>query len=121
MAEQKRRSKSRRAFWWQVISGVFLVVLATVHMVADHFVVPGGLRTYADVVAYIGTPAIFLLETVFLIMVTVHALLGVRAVLLDLSPSETTTRRLDRVLVLLGVVTMIYATGLMAVVARGGL
>lgn len=116
MAEQKRRSKSRRAFWWQVISGVFLVVLATVHMVANHFVVPGGLRTYADVVNYIGTPAIFVIETLFLIMVTVHALLGVRAVVLDLSPSERTVRRVDRFLVVLGVVAMIYATGLMIAV-----
>ena len=113
MLERKARSKGGRTFWWQVVSGVLLVVLAAVHMVANHFVVPGGLRTYADVVSYIGTPAIFVLETLFLIVVTVHALLGVRAVILDLSPSERTVRRLDRFLVVLGVAAMVYATGLM--------
>jgi len=113
MSERRARSKGGQAFWWQVISGVLLVVLATIHMVANHFVVPGGLRTYADVVSYIGTPAIFVLETLFLVVVTSHALLGVRAIILDLSPSDRAARRLDRFLVLLGLAAIVYATTLM--------
>ena len=39
------------------MSGVLLLVLLTVHMVAQHFVVSGGPRTYADVVAWIRNSA----------------------------------------------------------------
>jgi succinate dehydrogenase hydrophobic anchor subunit len=39
------------------VSGVLLLVLLTVHMVAQHFVVSGGPRTYADVVAWIRNSA----------------------------------------------------------------
>ena len=40
------RRRPRPTFAWvaQVVSGVLLLVLLTVHMVAQHFVVEGGLR-----------------------------------------------------------------------------
>ena len=59
-------------------------------MVAHHFVVDeiGGLRTYQQVLDYIGTPLIFVIEGVFLVVVTVHAMLGLRSVLLDFGLTE---------------------------------
>jgi hypothetical protein len=47
-------------------------------MIANHFVVPDGLQTYADVVRYLSNP-LWVLELTFLVMVTGHAALGVRA------------------------------------------
>ena len=46
-------------------SGVALLVLVTIHMVAHHFVVEevGGLRTYAQVLDYIANPVIFVIES----------------------------------------------------------
>src|SRR5262245_12192694 len=63
----------------QVVSGVLLLVLMTVHMVAQHFVAEGGLRTYADVVAWIGNPVVFTAEALLLVTVTVHAIAGIHA------------------------------------------
>ena len=52
-------SGSRSRSWrWTAGSGVALLALVTLHMVAHHFVVHevGGLRTYDQVMAYIGNP-----------------------------------------------------------------
>jgi succinate dehydrogenase hydrophobic anchor subunit len=87
LTEAPRSSqRPRPAFVWmaQVVSGVLLLVLMTVHILAQHFVVAGGLRTYADVAAWIRNPVVFAVEALLLVMVTVHAIAGVHAVLLDL-------------------------------------
>jgi succinate dehydrogenase hydrophobic anchor subunit len=77
-------------------------------MVANHFVVEGGLRTYEDVLAYLSHPAVFVLEVIFLLVVVPHAFLGLRAILLDMGPNPRTTRLLDAVLAILGAVTLLY-------------
>src|SRR4030095_360547 len=66
------RRRPRPTFAWvaQVTSGVLLLILLTVHMVAQHFVVEGGLRTYADVVAWIRNPVVFAVEALLLVCVT---------------------------------------------------
>ena len=51
---------------------------------------------------------ILCLEVLFLLCVTTHALLGVRAILLDFGLSELTERRLDRILKVVGVLTVAY-------------
>jgi succinate dehydrogenase hydrophobic anchor subunit len=88
-------------------------------MVANHFVVKqvGGLRTYRQVLEYIGNPVIFAIESVFLIVVTVHSMLGLRSVLLDFGLSATTKRLLDRGLLVLGLVTVAYGLVLIGVLA----
>jgi len=111
---------SRSRTWrWTAVSGVALLALVTVHMVANHFVVEqvGGLRTYRQVLEYIGNPVIFPIESVFLIVVTVHSMLGLRSVLLDFGLSATTKRLLDRGLVGLGVITVAYGFVLIGVLA----
>ena len=89
--------RSRR---WKVTtySGVALLVLVTVHMVAHHFVVDeiGGLRTYAQVLDYIANPVILVIECTFLIVVTIHAMLGLRSVLFDFGLSERMQRLVSR-------------------------
>src|SRR5271165_2654815 len=90
--------KPTSAWLWQAFTGVGLVILLGLHFIANHFVAKGGLRNFAEVVAYLRNPVILCLEVLFLLCVTTHALLGVRAILLDFGPSEQTERRLDRVL-----------------------
>ncbi len=106
---------------WRVtaLSGVALLVLVTIHMVAHHFVVQeiGGLRTYAQVLDYIGNPVIFVLEAAFLVAVTIHAMLGLRAVLFDLGLSTRTRTTVSRGLLALGTVTVIYGFVLIGVLA----
>jgi succinate dehydrogenase hydrophobic anchor subunit len=111
---------SRSRSWrWTAWSGVALLVLVTVHMVAHHFVVKqvGGLRTYHQVLEYIGNPWIFTIESIFLVVVTIHAMLGLRSVLFDLGLSAPVKRWLNKGLVALAVVTIAYGLVLIGVLA----
>jgi len=117
--EAYRRGRSSRVWHWTAGTGMALVVLATTHIVAQHFVVhqKGGLRTYAEVLNYIGNPIIFVLEAAFLVAVTIHGMLGVRGVLRDLDPSTKTRRRIDRGLWILGTLTVTYGMALLITLA----
>lgn len=106
-----------RGWVWQAATGVVLLVLLTIHMVAHHFIVEDGLRTYAQVVDYLGSPIVFVVEHLFLVTVTVHAALGVRAVLLDLGPAPATERRITAWLTVVGVATVVYGVWLLWAVA----
>ncbi len=97
---------------WQALTGLALLVLLALHMVFNHFVVEGGLRTYADVVAYLSHPAVFTWEILLLIVVTAHAMMGIRAILLDLGIGPATDRWLKRGLTALGLVIVGYGVWL---------
>ena len=75
--------KATSGWLWQVFTGVGLVFLLGLHFIANHFIAKGGLRDFADVVAYLRNPIFLVLEVLFLVVVTTHAMLGVRAILLD--------------------------------------
>ncbi|MDX1617024.1 MAG: hypothetical protein R3300_22145, partial [Candidatus Promineifilaceae bacterium] len=92
----------------QAISGLLLILLLGLHMIAHHFVVEGGLRTFSDVVDYVSNPVIFALEVLFLIIVTPHAILGLRTVLLDLGPGKRTAQVIDWVLAIVGLAAIGY-------------
>ncbi len=120
---QKQLTRERAGSWsWilQAMTGLLLLVLLGLHMIAQHFMVKGGLRDYAAVVNWLSNPFIFLIEIVFLIVVTWHALLGVRAVLLDLGLKPITERRLDVALTIIGVVTVAYGIWLSATIIAQG-
>jgi succinate dehydrogenase hydrophobic anchor subunit len=104
------------AFVGQVLSGVGLLVLLTLHMVAQHFIVPTGLRYYHDVIEWLRNPVMIVLEVAFLVFVTYHALLGVRAILFDLGFSERTERRITTVLWGVGIATITYGIVLFAAI-----
>ena len=113
--ETYRRGRSARVWHWTAGTGVALVLLATMHIVAQHFIVhqKGGLRTYGEVLSYISNPVIFVLEAAFLVAVTIHGCLGVRGVLHDLDPSPRMRRRIDRCLWVVGTATIGYGMALL--------
>lgn len=113
-----QESKPTVAWLWQVVTGVGLVVLLGLHMIANHFIAKGGLRDYAAVVAYLRNPIILLLEILFLVCVTTHALLGVRAIFLDFGVSDHVEQMLSRVLKWIGVLTVGYGLVVMWFVIR---
>ena len=116
---EKQLTRERASSWsWilQAFTGVMLVVLLGLHMVVQHFVVEGGLRDYQQVVAYLSNPFVFLLEIAFLIVVTWHALLGVRAVMLDLGLTPATERKVTAFLSVVGVVMVGYGIWLSATI-----
>ena len=118
-ARTYRRGRSARLWHWTAGSGVALVLLATMHIVAQHFIVhqKGGLRTYSEVLTYIANPIIFILEAGFLLAVTIHAMLGIRGILHDRDLSARAQRRLDIVLWTIGTVTIGYGMALLIVLA----
>jgi succinate dehydrogenase hydrophobic anchor subunit len=120
-AHRRPPRTARSAGEWRTmtLTGLGLLVLVTVHMVANHFVVKsiGGLRDYQQVLTYIANPAIFTIESLFLLFVTVHAMLGLRGVLLDLDPGPRLRRWIDRGLAVLGLGTLAYGYFLIGTLA----
>ena len=95
----RERSRSQTRVWrFTAASGVALLVLLTIHMVANHFVVEsvGGLRSYDQVLDYIANPLMLGVEIAFLLVITLHAMLGLRSVLYDFTGSARRRRWIDR-------------------------
>ena len=103
---------------WQAVTGIGLIFLVGLHMIAHHFIVEGGLRNYQEVAAYLRHPVILLLEPLFLITVTTHALLGVRAILFDFGLSEAAEKRVTQVMWVIGVLTVGYGLWLTWMIIR---
>lgn len=97
---EQLRAPTRAGTWWLVkaVSGVLLVVFLGMHLVAQHFLVPGGLRDFTAVVSYLRTPVALVAELGLLAAVVTHAALGVRAVLVDVLPSAVAVRRASWIL-----------------------
>lgn len=103
------RRDSAGAYWLvQAITGLLLIFLLGLHMVAHHFVVEGGLRNFEEVIDYISNPVIFTLEVLFLIVVTPHAMLGLQSIVIDLGPSESATRTITWFFRILTIVIIAY-------------
>ena len=69
MAAQRDRSGS---LWLvQAFSGLALVAILGLHMIAHHFIVEGGLRDYQQVLDYVANPIVFVIEVLFVILATV--------------------------------------------------
>jgi succinate dehydrogenase hydrophobic anchor subunit len=103
-------------FVGQVVSGAVLILLLGLHMIAQHFVVPTGLRFYDDVIEWLSNPVVIVLEVLFLVFVTYHALVGVRAILFDFGFSERTERRITNLLWVVGIATIGYGVALFAAI-----
>jgi succinate dehydrogenase hydrophobic anchor subunit len=116
------RRRPRPTFAWtaQAVTGVLLLVLLTMHMVAQHFLVPGGLRGYAQVVAWLRNPVVFTLEALLLVAVSWHAMAGVHAILLDLGLRGRTERIVAGILGDLMIVTILYGLWLLCMIAFRG-
>lgn len=119
-ATQGPEAGSSGGFAAQALSGAALLALLTIHMIAQHFVVAGGLRRYQDVVDWLSNPIVVAIELAFLVFVTWHALLGVRAIVFDFGPSRRAARVINWALVVVGVATVAYGAWLvMTIVSKG--
>ncbi len=102
------KNGSRMLWLLQVVLGILLILLLGAHWIAQHYLAEGGLRNYAEVAAYLKQPIILALEITFLVVITAHALLGVRAILTDLGLQTHWQRALDATLWLIGLLTVLY-------------
>jgi succinate dehydrogenase hydrophobic anchor subunit len=104
-AQEPRKSWT---WYWQVFTGIALLLLLGLHFIANHFIAKGGLRDFADVVSYLRNPVILVFEVLFLVVVTIHAMLGVRSIVLDFGISNRAEKRLAQALTVVGVLTVGY-------------
>ena len=100
--------KKSMTWYWQVVTGIALLLLLGLHFIANHFIAAGGIRDFADVVSYLRNPIVLVLEVLFLITVATHAMLGVRAIVIDFGISSQAEKRLSQVLTVIGVLTVAY-------------
>lgn len=110
--------KKSWTWYWQVFTGIALLLLLGLHFIANHFIVKGGLRDFADVVSYLRNPIVLVLEVLFLVVVTIHAMLGVRAIVLDFGISERAEKLLAQALTVVGVLTVGYGLWLTWVIVH---
>ena len=87
--------KASLTWYWQILTGVALLLLLGLHFIAD-------------VVSYLRNPIILVLEVLFLVVVATHAMLGVRAIVIDFGISESAKKRLSQALTIIGVLTVGY-------------
>lgn len=100
----------------QVITGVLLIVLLGLHLVANH-TGSDGILSHREAVRRLQDPVIATLELAFLVVVVLHAVLGVRSVLLDHVPERWLPAARTAVNVL-GVLAVLYGAGLTVAVQR---
>jgi succinate dehydrogenase hydrophobic anchor subunit len=120
---QQTIQEKKRASWgwfWQSVTGILLLLLLGLHMVAHHFVVEGGLRDYAQVLDYLRNPLIVVTELAFLISVTAHALLGLRAILFDLGLRPHLEQAINIGAVVVGALTILYGFWLTFTILANG-
>jgi len=104
----------------KIFAGILIVFLLGIHFVVNHLVAPGGLLTYADVVAYYQHPAIVVMEIGFLVVVITHSFLGIRSIILDLNPSPAMLRAANMILLIVGSAAVIYGIWLALTIASRG-
>ena len=108
------------AWIFQVISGVLLAGLLGAHIVTQHFVVKGGLRDYAQVLSYLSNPVVLAVESLFVVVLIWHAMLGLRAILLDFGFGRRGQAWISYGVTALGAVTAAYSFWLIATIAANG-
>lgn len=116
MEDRSLNSATTWRWFVQAGLGIALVVLLTVHLIVNHWAAPQGLLSYADVIRYYDVAGIAWMESIFLIVVTSHCLLGLHGIMLDLNLRPNITRIMTRLLLLVGGVTIIYGIWLIRIV-----
>ena len=92
----------------QATLGIALVLLLAIHLIVNHWVTPQGLLSYADIIRYYDVTGIAWMEALFLIVVTVHCLLGLHSILLDLNLRPRLTGLFTTALVIAGGIAFTY-------------
>lgn len=113
------KSNERVGLWLiKIAAGLLVLIVLGIHFVINHVVAPGGLLTYDDVINYYNVPIVPVMEIVFLIVVVTHSLLGVRSIILDLSPIQKISRIVDYLFLALGIIAIIYGAWLVLILAN---
>jgi succinate dehydrogenase hydrophobic anchor subunit len=113
-----KNSESSLPWIIKIVGGAIIVFLLGLHFVVNHLVAPGGLLNYADILEYYANPIIPIIESLFLFFVVLHALLGMRSIILDLNPSPRLLPIINWGLTIIGAGAIIYGIWLLIVVTQ---
>jgi succinate dehydrogenase hydrophobic anchor subunit len=117
MKNTTHKDQEKALLWFiKVLAGGLIMVFLVIHFIVNHLVAPGGLLTFADVVRYYQNPAVIVMEGFFLTFVLVHALLGMRSIVLDLHPSDGMMKIVNIGLIVLGIAVLVYGIWLLLAV-----
>lgn len=108
------RAADRSGLLWLVkaITGALLIFFLGLHLVAQHLLVPGGLRDFASVVDYLRQPFALATETLLVATVLVHVAIATRTFAAELVRSARALRILSIAIALLAVGTFGYTVWL---------
>jgi succinate dehydrogenase hydrophobic anchor subunit len=108
------RAADRSGVLWLVkaVSGGLLVIFLGVHLVAQHLLVPEGLRDFASVVDYLRQPLALAIETLLVGTVLVHAAVALRTFAGELVRSPRWLRAVSYAIILLALATFGYTVWL---------
>lgn len=101
-------SKARWLWLFQATSGITLTLLLSIHWIAQHYLASEGLSSYAEVVVFLQQPIVLILEITFLIVVSGHALIGIRAIMIDLGLRLRLLRSIDITFWFVWILTVAY-------------
>jgi succinate dehydrogenase hydrophobic anchor subunit len=115
-----RSGESAWLWFFKAVSGLLVLVILIVHFIVNHFVAPGGLLSYVDVLLYYQNPVVPFMEILFVVFVVSHALVGLRGIILDLKPSRPLLNAVNWVFSAVGIFAIVYGIWLiLTVVAQG--
>lgn len=108
--DQEPKFETFKLWWLKMITGPLLIILLGIHLIVNHYMGSmDGLMNYADVKRYFSQPIIPIIEFSLASVVIVHALLGLRSIILDLNWSASKQRKTDLGLLLIGAAMIGYA------------
>lgn len=116
-ASAPRKGETAGLWFIKMVTGPLLIIILIIHMIVNHLVAEGGLMSYADVVIYFRNPWVVGMEIIFVVVVVIHALLGLRTIILDMNPGRALLRVINWVLVLVGSGAVVYGIWLALTVA----
>lgn len=106
----------------KIVTGPLLILVLILHLTVNHYIgsLPSGLMTYEDIVRYYQNPIIPAIEILFLIVVVIHSLIGLRGIILDMNPSRQVLTVVTWAMSLLGVFSVGYGIWLALTIASKG-
>jgi len=122
LAEKSAPKTGENTWLWllKIGSGLLILTILIIHYIVNHFIGEEILLTYDEILRYYSNPIVPIMEGIFLIFVVVHALLGLRSIVLDLRPTRAVLRVINGVFGLVGVVSIVYGIWLLVVIASRG-
>ncbi len=115
--EEMHTKKVLEPIWWffQMISGVLLLVLVALHLYVTHFISKTALE-YTNVISRLSSPEFRIMYAVLLLAVVYHGINGMRAIFMDLTLSDVSKRIVNILSLIIALLLFGYGVYLLAII-----